>query len=133
MNFESVVALLENAGMGTGGQDIFIHFIPENRAGLLLKEDFGGTKLDHYLPGYIRGHFWLIARGTDYLTVRTKIQEAANALQSVTKQGAVVDTTTYKYIRPTMKPFPYPPSPGQNIEFAVKMEACYVDVSDLPS
>jgi hypothetical protein len=32
-----------------------------------------------------------------------------------------------------IEPFSYPPTPGQNLEFVVKMECAYVDVSTLPA
>jgi hypothetical protein len=132
VKFEPIVSLLESAGLGTAGRDIFINFIPENVSGILLREDFGGTKPDHYLPGYIQTTFWLIARGTEFVTVKTQIEAAVLGLWEASRYGVTVDSTTFKYIRPRVNPFPYAPSPGQNIEFGSKMECCYVDVTGVP-
>lgn len=132
MKLEAIAFLLESAGLGTQGRDIFINFIPENRAGILLRTDFGGTKRDHYLPGYIQTTFWLIVRGPEYVAVKEQIEAAVFALWDVSKHGVVVDTATFNYIRPKVDPFAYAPSPGQNIEFGSKMECCYVDSTGVP-
>jgi hypothetical protein len=128
MNLEAVASVLESAGVGTAGKDIFINFIPGDIEGILLRDYFGGTPRDHELPGYIQGAFMLIARGKDYKTTHDLCKAAVAALEAHDLEE-VVEGAKFNYMRGRTLPFSYSSSPAQQWEVTVTIDACYVDVA----
>lgn len=125
MNLEIVLDRLEEQGVGTAGKDLFINFIPQDATGILVRDYFGGTKVDHELPGYFRARFMLIARAKDYLASQTLLRQAVAALTvKIPEKFGDVDV---RFMRPMGLPFPYAPTPGQNLEVATNMECRYID------
>ncbi len=127
MNLEVIVDTLEDRGVGVVGADIFINFLPQDISGVLVRDYFGGTKLNPYYPGYITTRFMLIARAKDYETSMALARQATTALTVIRQE--TIRGLQFNFMRPMGLPFAYAPSPGQNVEVAVNMECCYVDAS----
>jgi hypothetical protein len=124
MKLETIAEMLENASVGVAGSDIFINMIPaEVTTGILLRQYFTGTKIDHELPGMRKTSFFVIARSPDYLTAKGLAESAVAALHL--RYETEVGTTHFKYMRPRTEPFVYAPSPGQLVEFSVVIDCCY--------
>jgi hypothetical protein len=129
MRLDLIAEYLEGEGVGTRGRDLFINFIPQDASGILLRDNFGGTRYDHELPGYMRGDFMLITRAPDYETAKNLIDLARQTLRRL--PGLAQDTVSWKRVLPVRTPFPYQPSPGGNIEFAQNIDCVYVDTAEL--
>lgn len=123
MKLEPMAERLESEGLGSQGDDIFINFMPAEKTGLLLRYPFGGVMIDHDLPGYRKGSFQLIARGKDYETALELINQAIAALEM---EEADLTGLRVKYMRPRHDPFTFPTSVGNNVEFLVNIDVCYV-------
>ncbi len=127
MNLDTIAQLLEEKGVGERAKNIFSGLMPQGVSGILLRDYFGGTRYDHNLPGFYKGAFMLIVRGPSYDVSKQVCELAVKAL---TIQGnTYVGEVLFKYMRPRILPFSFPPSPGQQWEFTVTMDACYVDAA----
>jgi hypothetical protein len=94
---------------------------------LLLRLPYAGTPINHELPGYYKTEFTIIARAPDYLEAKALIEQAVAALEN---DGREWQNVIYQYVRPLIKPIPFPLSDGSLIEFSVRMSACYVDLTE---
>lgn len=124
MKLEPIAAMLEAAGIGTVGTDIFVNMAPPVNPGILLRQYFGGTRLYPELPGYRKTTFMLIARAADYTEGWELCERAVAALTISTEQ--IAQGVKWKYMRPETEPFVYPASPGAMLEFQVNLDCCYV-------
>lgn len=125
MKLEPIASWLQQQGVAVQGQDLFINFIPQGMSGILLRDDFGGTRIDHELPGFYKGSFMVIARHADYATSKGLAKSAVATLQLLA--NTTVDGVSFRYLRPRALPFVYAPSPGQMVESSVTVDACFVD------
>ncbi len=127
MNLEVIIDRLEQKGVGESGKSLFINFIPQDLTGILLRDYFGGTRVDHELPGRFKAKFMLIARERDYESARALVIAASKAL--TVKSREQLGSVAFDYMRPMGLPFAYAPTPGQNVEVALNLECCYVDAA----
>lgn len=125
MNLEAIAARLEAQSLGVRGTSIYIHFMPADATGILLRDPTSGTKIDYELPGYRKTSFQLIVRNKAFVEGKTLINAAAAAL---TLGEALLPNMAIKYMRPTHEPISFPLSAGNNNEFVVNIDACYVIV-----
>ena len=126
MKLESIASLLQTASLGVMGESIFINAMPAAPVkGILLIDPFGGTPIDHELPGYRRGSFVMVVRSRDYQEAETLINAAIVAL---TIQDQALPGMTVKTMRARHDPFPFPVSPGNYVEFTVNIDCRYVIV-----
>lgn len=125
MNLEPIVTLLEESECGRAGRTIFINEMPaECRQGILLLDNYHGTPIDHYLPGYYATEYRLIVRSTEQAAGRALCQKALSAL---TVHGdRTVDDTTIKQMLPITLPRPYRRSVGGYWEFEVDIAIRFV-------
>ena len=124
---DSVVELLENAGIAKAGEDLYIYSMPENvRSGILVLDDPDTpTEIDEYLPKLKKSDFRCIVRGNDY-------EQAMNLAYMVREEldkYEVTTTTGLKFLRikPTYDPIAYPVSGGDVIEVSVNLWAAYIE------
>jgi hypothetical protein len=127
VNLLPITNRLEEQGVGTPGKDVFINFLPASvQLGILLRDYFGGTPTTPELPGYYKTSFMLIVRAT---SMESGQELLGNAIAALTvSSDTVMDEYLFKYIRARNLPFAYAPSPGQNIEIAINMDCCFIDV-----
>jgi hypothetical protein len=123
MNLEGVVEILEAQGVATPGKDLFINFMPADKVGLLLRPPFGGTPIDHELPGYRSTSFMLVVRHPNP-SLGKELMAAATA--ALTIDNAVAGNMRINYMRPRTEPLVYQPSAGGNIELITDIDASYV-------
>lgn len=123
MNLEGVVEILEAAGVATPGRDLFINFMPADKVGVLLRPPFGGTPIDHELPGYRSTSFMLVVRHPNPTVGKTLMADATAAL---TMDNAIAGAMHINYMRAQTEPQIYQPSAGGNIELITNIDASYV-------
>lgn len=126
IHLEKVAAMIEDRGVASIGRDLFVNSIPAEANGVLLRQYFGGTKIDHYLPGYRKTSYMLIVRAVEYAAALELINAAVAAVTF--ERDTEIDGVVFKFMRPDMEPFPYAFSPGDRIEFVVNIDCCYVVV-----
>lgn len=126
MNLLPIANRLEEQGIGINGRTIFVNFMPaEVTEGILLRDYFGGTEIDHELPKFYKPSYMIIVRTADTAAGLELMKAAVAALTFSMPEE--IEESTYRYMRPRALPFAYPPSPGQNIEIAVNMDCCFID------
>lgn len=123
MKLDTIATILEDAKIGVIGKSIFKNFMPaEIPAGILLRDGFSGTKIDHELPGFYKASFQLIVRNSDHATGLDLIERAIVAL---TIADQTVDDMVIRYMRPRTLPFGYPLSPGNLTEFVTQIDVAF--------
>jgi hypothetical protein len=123
MNLEGVAEILDSAGVAMMGTSLFINFMPTDYEGVLLRDPFGGTPIDHELPGYRATSFMLIVRKKDYVVAKDIMQQAVEALTLSDLQAGGMQIN---YMRPRGEPVAYQPSPGGLIEMITNIDCSYV-------
>lgn len=123
MNLEGVVQILQGAKVATPGKDLFISFMPTDSEGILLRDPFGGTPINHELPGYRATSFMLIVRKGNYQDARAVMQMATDAL---TLNSTIAGGMQINYMRARHEPTAYQPSPGGNVEMITNIDCSYV-------
>jgi len=127
VRLESIASYLQAQSVGTQGQDIFINAMPAlDEAGILLRQPFSGTAIDHELPRYRKTSFMLITRARTMQAAKI-LMDAAVATLTVSNSDALTDLHV-NYIRPRHEPIAFAPTPGNMTELLVNMDACYVDL-----
>jgi hypothetical protein len=124
MKLDSVAQILEDAGVGTIKRNIFINFMPGDvKEGILLRDGFSGTKINHYLPGFHKTDFQLIVRAVKFQDGEALIEAAILALTINTR--AIYGNMDIHNMRPRSLPFSYPLSPGNITEFVTQIDVAY--------
>lgn len=124
MKLEAIAQRLQTTGVGTQGKDIHIGHMPAERDGILLRQPFGGSDIDHELPGWRQTSFQLVVRGKSFKDTQALIK---NAVVQLTMLESPCSTIYVRYMRPKHDPLSYPLSAGGRFEFVVNMEVCYID------
>lgn len=111
-------------------QNLFIHaFPPAAKTGVMLREYFGGTEIDHELAGYRHAPFQCIVRAPNYQAAET-LAKAISASWTFEADPVanprLMGSMSFRYLRPRNEPLVFPNSEGSLWEFLVNFEACYV-------
>lgn len=124
MNLLHVAQFLEQAGVGSVGKDIFSNFIPATvKKGVLIRQGFGGFKIDPYVPTEREGSLMVISRGPDYLEAEALCKQVVNALEAAAPDA--LPDILLKVVKARGEPFPYAPSAGGLTEFVVHIDVAY--------
>lgn len=130
MRIDLLAKILQDAGLGTMGQDIFIHRMnSEVHQGIMLKLPIAGIPTMPELPGYFKCDFQIIVRAVDQATGD---QLAANAAKALTfyERDLTNDDGSFamqvKQIYPIKLPIVFPRSTGHGTEWSVNMHIAYV-------
>ena len=131
MRLDIIAGLIQTAGLGVMGQNIFIHRMgAEVVEGILLKLPIDGITTDFDLPGYYKTTFQVI--------VRARLQADGDTLAKALTELLTIYSTDYndptsgnfalqiKQMFPAKLPIVYPRSDGQGIEWSLNLYACYV-------
>lgn len=121
---EVLASVLQSAGIGTVGQDIFWFHMPENHVGVLLLPPLEGIERDENVPGYKKAYFRAVIRNTDYQSALTVANQVASALDF---HRVTVSGVKFKRVRPTTDPIPFPVPESDVIEVSVNLWAAYAD------
>lgn len=125
MSMEAIAKYLETKRLGRLGTDIFVNEMPEScTQGLLLRDRYSGTPIDHYLPRYRETGYRLAARSTDYAAGKALAWKALDALtlHAETQMG----DTLVKQLLPQNEPRSYRRSIGGLWEFEIDLEVVLI-------
>lgn len=128
MNIDAFGDLLEDAGLGTKGVDLFKHEMPDDaKVGILLRLPYEGVPIDHELPGYFRTKFQVIVRAARDATgwdLANRIQAALTfGERDLTVEGSVVMRANF--CRPRTLPLSYQRSDGNGKEWSIHFDFCF--------
>lgn len=105
-------------------KNIFVNHMPASvKKGILVRVDYQGIPVDHELPGYFKTSFQVIVRNPDYVEGQTLADKVCVILN---KERAVVGSMQLHYIYPAERPFVFPASEGDYLEFSTVFDACYL-------
>ena len=135
MRMEQLTPLIEAAGLGLSGKDLFIYFMPADvTVGVLVVSSLSGSKINYDLPGYRKDvGFQIIVRGpnlNEALTRATAIMKAVTItkrimLPAIPSIGA--PAIYVSYARPLHDPQPYPRMLGKGWEVSMNFMATYAN------
>lgn len=130
MKLELLAKVLQDAGIGTIGTDIFVHAMPaEVKQGVMLRNPLAGTKVDANLPDYYRTTLQAIVRDTGHAAGDVKAKTVAAALKMFNRKffddgGGLV--MKVNHIFPEQLPIVYPHTPSNSIEWSLNFVTSYV-------
>ncbi len=128
MRLEDIAEYLVSLDIGLKTRDseknLFVNYMgPKIPKGVLIRESYMGTPINHYLPDYFRTSFQIIVRDSDYVEGRRK---ADMILESLTvKQSRTIGTMSVRQILPRHEPLVYPVSEGNRLEWSMNFDAAY--------
>lgn len=131
MNLKILAQLLEDAGHGTQGEDIFIASMPADvTKGILLKDPLSGTKIDPGLPGYYRSRLQAIVRAPAHEEGDTLAKAVAKTLEMGKRifndaDGKLLMQVNYIYLE--QLPIVYPWTPANVLEWSLNFVTSYVE------
>lgn len=130
MRFDILAQLLQDAGLGTQGQTIFIHHMDVSAtSGILLRAPLEGIKNDYNLPGYHKTKIQVIVRGLIQADGDALAARVSNTLTFYNRIFLNPDNSfamQVNHICPASLPIIYPRSPAKEIEWSITFETCYV-------
>lgn len=126
MNLGGFVKILEDAGLGTAGKDIFLFELPADvPEGILIRLPLTGVKVHHEIPGYHTTEIQVIVRSQKQSVGHAKADRVMAALTSYHR--IVTDPETgeeieVKQMLPETLPIRYPRSDGNGIEWSINFK-----------
>lgn len=126
MNLEAVAGYLQQQRLGVMGKSIFVNEMPvECDFGVLLRDRYSGTPIDHELPGYRDTGFRLAVRSHDFPKGK---EHAWKVLKALTLNGpdVVMADIIVKQMLPQNEPRPYRRSKGGLWEWELDFDTAYV-------
>lgn len=127
MNLESIAQHLHNERLVVMGRDVFVNAMPAQvEEGVLLLPPYGGTPINHYIPGYYESNFRLIVRSPDYSRAFSLAQRCSGALDK--NHPIVMGDIRVTRCMPTNLPRPYRPSAGGYVEMEVDFDIWYAQI-----
>jgi hypothetical protein len=126
MNLVGVAAYLESKRLGTQGKSIFVNEMPlECEIGVVLRDRYSGTPIDHELPEYRETGFRCGIRSRDYKKGERLAFDVGTAL-TLNKQDVVMPGMVVKMMLPQNEPRPYRRSKGGFWEWEIDFDTTYV-------
>lgn len=127
MNLESIAQYLQDEQLGVMGRSIFVNAMPATvTEGVLLLPPYGGTPINHYIPGYYHSDFRLVARAVDFARAQTLARSCSIALDK--NQAVSMGDVRVTRCMPMNLPRPYRPSDGGYIEMEVDFDIWFTQV-----
>lgn len=124
MKLAAIAQILHGDRVAIIGRSIFIGFMPAENYGIMLREPFGGTPIDHELPGWRRTTFMLAVRAPNFAEGDALMKAAMASLDFM--QPRQVGDIRFNYCRPMNEPLFFPTTLGGNVEFLVNIDANYI-------
>jgi hypothetical protein len=130
MKLEILAQLLQDANLGTIGEDIYVHSMPADvREGIMLRNPLAGTKVDPGLPGYYRSRLQAIVRATDHASGEVLAESVGKALEMGKRlfndtDGKLLMQVNYIYLE--QLPIVYPWTPANVLEWSLNFVTSYV-------
>ena len=123
---EDIGTLIENAGLGTVGTDIFLYSAPPDPAALpiiIVYPSNDPPAIDPERPYYLRGKFQTIVRANDYQTGIALSKSLGSALTFFNTETSLMKI---KECRPLYQVRVFRRSDSGAIEFSVTYKITYV-------
>ena len=125
MNLLPLINKIHATNIGTKGKNLFVNMMPsEIDNAILLRTPLGGTRIDYYLPGYLKAEFQVIVRSVGYDTGLAVLKQLTDFLTFGELQ---IETQYFNYCRPRSTPSVYPLSKGNLIEYNVLFDCCFTE------
>lgn len=123
MKIETIAQVLQTAGIGTIGTDLFYHTMPDVEEGVLLRLPLNGVRVDPELPLFFRTKLQVILRTLTFAEIDARAQEIIDTLVMQRRQfpGLWIN-----YIRLYTLPITFPRSEGNTLETSINFDCCYV-------
>lgn len=131
MKLEILAKVLQDADLGTMGEDIFVHAMPADVAkGILLKNPLAGTPVDPGLPGYYRSRLQAIVRSRAHAEGETLAKAVGKALEMgkrifTNDDGSFAMQVNHIYL--AQLPIVYPWTPSNSLEWSLNFMTSYVE------
>lgn len=124
---DAVREIVENQGLATFGEDLYIYQMPEGmQDGVLLLDDTDRpTEVDEYIPKLKKSDFRAIVRGKSYPLAMERALQVSNALNLYEHQAS--NGIKFLRLKPTYDPIAYPVSGGDVVEVSVNLWAAYIE------
>jgi hypothetical protein len=130
MRLDLLAQLLQDAGVGTIGEDIFVHRMDADTVrGVLLREPLDGVPVDANIPDYFKHNIQVIVREVDQAAgdaLATRTRKALTFYNREFLDNANVLQMKVNQLYPRTLPRPYPRLQGDGIEWSMDMFANYV-------
>ena len=130
MRLDLLADMLQTAGMGTEGVDIFIHRMPaETTEGILLRIPPVGIRNSPELPNYYRAEFQAIVRNANQQAGDLVASQLLNLLTINRRTFTNSDNTFAMEIKQMWNdklPIVYPRTDGYGLEWSIDLHADYV-------
>jgi hypothetical protein len=132
MKLELLAQVIQDAGIGTIGEDIYVHNMPADvTRGIMLRNPLAGTNIDNGLPGYFRDRLQAIVRATSHADGDVLAKQVTKALKMERKR-LFLDTDgklllQINYLLPAQLPIVYPWTPANVLEWSINFITSYVE------
>jgi hypothetical protein len=126
MKLMPLADLLESAGLGVKGGNLFIEIVPtEAQRAIVLRNPPAGTKVNHELPGFFRTEFQAAVRvpASEYAAGAELMDQVGAALSL---NNAQVADHLFHYCRARTEPVATALPEGNLVEFAATFDCCFV-------
>lgn len=122
----SIADYLQTQGCGRTGKSIFQYEMPaECKDGVLILDNYYGTAINHYLPGYHATEFRVIVRGSDMLKAEALMKKVSAAL-TIKSESNAMSGLQVKQSLPQNLPRVYMRSAGGYWEMEVDVDMNFV-------
>jgi hypothetical protein len=119
-----IVTLLENAGLGTNGSDIFAyHSPPDAHNCIIVYPSNDPPSISPETPFYLRGKFQVIVRNSDYVA---GIETCKAVEQALTVYNTETAQMKVKMMRPLYQARVYRRGGAGDLEMSINFEVIYV-------
>jgi hypothetical protein len=120
-------ALIENAGLGQTGTDLFIGTIPEDvHVGIMLKDPLYGAEIDDGMEGFFDHEFQVIVR-------HPRSEEGYALARAVSKalnvRRQTIDNLYILRMSPQTLPVTYPKGDADKVETSVRIQVAFGEPS----
>lgn len=111
--------LIEAAGLGTRGEDIFVGTIPADvKEGVMLRDPLTGATIDEGMGGMVSLEFQVVIRSVDPLAAYNKGLAISDALKVNYATG---DGVYIRRMRACSMPVSYPKGDADDIETSLRI------------
>lgn len=132
MRVEQLAKILEDAGCGTRGVNLFVHFMPAQiTKGIVLLPSLSGDAINWELPGWRnRVKFQILVRDNTIPAGHVRIKAATTALTIrqrtlVPEMAPDIPASLLSHCWPVHDAVVYPRSPANLFEFSVNFEMAF--------
>ncbi len=132
MNLDAICQIIEDAGLGTLGESLFQHHMPETATqGLVLRLPLEGVPINHYIPGFRRGSFQVIVRDDRFAEGQAVAERVFDLLTLHRRDFQDAQGKLYFRILqclPRTEPIVYPRMGSNLTEWSINFDVAYLNL-----